>query len=368
MRVGAYVPVVTPSWWFYGRGLLGLGAVDSDVFPEGTQFWVNITAGGSEVRRGDIELKLSRRGINVQSWPAPDHRTDSMEYVYRSRVKIQRNMSFGGVHDAVLAAFREAGGRAGDSTLAPAYGARPVGGSPPEARPSAPSPSETRPPRIETSAACRARGGVCRDINAHPVQANEAIVRGICSGPANVVCVVSRASAPAPSGDGTRRPSGETRPPGGTRPPPGGRDAGAAAPPVWGGAGGEEVDWGKVVLWGGVAAIGLTGVLLIARYFKQKRAAKSLQAAGARTPHRTVVDFGPSGARLAANRRKARRRNAGPFSVWMRRQGSKRWQTVGNLAVGEADEVFRTFRDEPRLAELMVASTRTGETFRHFKA
>jgi len=176
-----------------------------------------------------------------------------------------------------------------------------------------------------------------------------------------VAAVPSAPGTPAPSPGRTPGSGGGGR----TPPAPSGEQARDAVL----GADTGEVDWGKIALWGGVAAIGLVGVFLVARQLKQKRAAKRLREAGAATPHQTVVDFGAATPvpALAANagRRRNRKRNAGDYAVWYRRQGTKRWTISRGLSLAAARDLYDELRDEPRIAEISVS--KGGEEVEHFK-
>lgn len=125
------------------------------------------------------------------------------------------------------------------------------------------------------SAQCRARGGVCRNITTHPVQANEQMVRGLCTGPSNIVCVIPRAPAPTPGGGTGPRPGSGG---GGSRPAPPIVPAPAFEPGIPG-----QMDWGSVVLVGG--SVLFLGAVFFA-VVKKRRAQRAQMAVANRRRRR----------------------------------------------------------------------------------
>lgn len=160
--------------------------------------------------------------------------------------------------------------------------------------------AQTRAQREATgNARCYARAGVCRDITREPPTRFDTVVRGLCSGPANIVCVIPGGAlrpggppAPAP----TPRPSGGAPAPGTPLPPP---------PPA-----APTPDWGQYVLIGGAVALGAAVLLVLAKTVKSRRMARAVAS--------TPVNVLPSP--VANRRRRSRRKNPTEY-VLMSKQG-----------------------------------------------
>lgn len=230
-------------------GFAALGAVDAEI---GVQYAVVVYATGPERRKADVQPTLNSMNLRVMSFPNPTR--DGDRWRYYAKVLTTVPMTQDAVRGAVVTALTSAGVTVQSATAS---------------RLSWPSGTDTSSASgtVGTSDACRARGGVCRDINRNPVQANEQIVRGLCTGPSNIVCVVPR------RGGGT----------GGGSPSPGG---GAAPPPITPpGTEAGAFPWDKAILIGGASLFVLALVFTVV---KKRRQARQLHALASNTPFRAL--------------------------------------------------------------------------------
>ena len=272
-------------------GLAALGALGAPATSSGLgdQYSVVAYATGTEKRKAEISPHMNAMGLRVMSWPNPGRVGD--EWRYTGKVLTTVAMNATAVKAAVITALVRSGADPRTVTVTlltwPIEGSGGSGGA------------------IATSDACRARGGVCRDINAQPVRANEEVIRGLCTGPSNIVCVIPRRASTGGGGGGSS---------GGGTPSP-------VSPVV---DRGGSFDIGKAVLIGGASLFALA---LIITLVKKKRASSSMRAAAAATPVRVL----PSP--RAANRR----RNGG--SVEKRIADAARVAAVFAKS-SQADDVF----------------------------
>lgn len=242
--------------------LSGLGEAinlsGSDLMPAGSQVVTQFTSDNvvSDWSASRVRTALLAKGLDYKSW----NRSGTGPARHTVKVALEQPMYTSQVQARIAEVFQAQGGRGARafSSNSP-YGTRPTSG--PHAGDSGGTSSGGGLPSggIATSDACRARGGVCRDINAMPIRGNEQIVRGLCAGASNIVCVVPRSSSSGGGGGG-----------GGGSPAPDTGGAPAFAPGIPG-----QMDWGSWVLVGG--SVLFLGAVVFAMV-KKRRAQRAQMA------------------------------------------------------------------------------------------